>query len=81
MVPMPADIYPSRSVASVSGMSGTAAGIGTIGATYLIGRVADATSFAPVLIAASLVPLAAVVAVLVLVRNNHATERGIVNRI
>jgi ACS family hexuronate transporter-like MFS transporter len=78
---LPADIYPSRSVASVSGMSGTAAGIGTIGATYLIGRVADAASFAPVLVAASLVPLTAVVAVLVLVRNNHATERGIVNRI
>ena len=29
---LPADLYQSRAVASVSGMSGTAAGIGTIGA-------------------------------------------------
>jgi ACS family hexuronate transporter-like MFS transporter len=62
-------------------MSGTGAGIGTIIATYLIGRVADATSFEPVLITASIVPLIAVVAVLALVRNTKATEQGFVNRI
>ena len=78
---LPADVYPTHSVATVSGMSGTGAGFGTIIATYLIGRVADASSFEPVLIAASLVPLLAVVAVVTLVRNNSATERGIVNPI
>lgn len=78
---LPADIYPTGSVASVSGMSGTAAAVGTITATYLIGWVSDRYSFRPILIAASLVPLLAVVAALTLVRNNHATERGIVNRI
>ena len=44
---LPADLYQSRAVASVSGMSGTAAGLGTIGATYLIGIVADRFSFTP----------------------------------
>lgn len=78
---LPADVYPTQSVASVSGMSGTGAGVGTIMATYLTGRVADAHSFAPVLIGASLVPLAAMAAVVLLVRNTAATEKGIVNRI
>jgi ACS family hexuronate transporter-like MFS transporter len=78
---LPADVFPTHSVASVSGMSGTGAGLGTIAATYMIGRVADAQSFEPVLIAASLVPLGAMAAALLLVRNNRATEQGIVNRI
>lgn len=78
---LPADIYPTGSVASVSGMGGTGAGIGTIAATYATGVVADRYSFQPILIAASIIPLLAMVAVLVLVRNNRATEEGIVNRI
>ena len=68
MLALPADIFPSRSVASVSGMSGTGAGIGTIISTYLIGAVTDRYSFEPVLIGASLIPLAAMVLVLVLLR-------------
>jgi MFS transporter, ACS family, hexuronate transporter len=78
---LPADIYPTGSVASVSGLSGTGAGIGTILATYATGVVADRYSFEPILIAASLIPLAATVAVVTLVRNNRATDEGIVNRI
>jgi ACS family hexuronate transporter-like MFS transporter len=78
---LPADVYPSHSVASVSGLSGTGAGIGTIAATYMIGRVADTSSFEPVLFVASLAPILAAVAVLTLVRNNRATEAGIVQRI
>ncbi len=73
---LPADVYPTASVASVSGLSGTGAGIGTITATLLIGRISDTISFAPILIGASIVPLFAVVAVLALVRNtaNRAAE-------
>jgi ACS family hexuronate transporter-like MFS transporter len=78
---LPADLYPTRSVASVSGLSGTAAGIGTIAASYTTGIVADRYSFEPILIGASLVPLLAMLAVLVLVRNNDATRRGIVSEI
>jgi hypothetical protein len=62
-------------------MSGTGAGIGTITATYLTGWVSDRYSFEPILIAASLIPLLAVVAALTLVRNNRATQEGIVNPI
>ncbi|MBP1637147.1 MAG: exuT 1, partial [Acidobacteria bacterium] len=61
---LPADLYPTKSVASVSGMGGTGAGIGTIAATYLTGVVADHYSFAPILVVASLVPLVAALFVL-----------------
>jgi ACS family hexuronate transporter-like MFS transporter len=72
---LPADIYPVRSVGSVAGLGGTAAGIGTIAATYLTGYVADRYSFEPLLIGASLIPLVGMAAVLVLVRA-PASSRG-----
>jgi len=75
---LPADIYPSDSVASVSGLSGTGAGVGTVLATYLTGMVADRYSFRPVLIVASAIPIVAAAAILILVRNNSATRRGLV---
>ena len=78
---LPADLYPTGSVASVSGLSGTGAGIGTIGATFLTGVVADHYSFAPILVAASLIPLCAAALVLGLVRNGAAMERGVLRRI
>lgn len=78
---LPADVYPSGSVASVSGLSGTGAGIGTIAATYLTGAIADAISFKPILLGASIVPLFAIVAVLTLVRNSSATRTGLVKPI
>jgi ACS family hexuronate transporter-like MFS transporter len=81
MLNLPADIYPTGSVASVSGMGGTGAGIGTIAATYATGIVSDRYSFEPILIAASIIPVIAMIAVLSLVRNNRAAEQGLVNRI
>src|SRR5262249_49491859 len=72
---LPADIYPSDSVASVSGLSGTGAGVGTVLATYLTGIVADRYSFRPVLIVASAIPIVAAAAVLILVRNNSPPRR------
>lgn len=70
---LPADLYPTRSVATVSGMSGTGAGIGTILATYLTGVVADRYSFRPVLLVASIVPLFAGLALWCLVREKEAS--------
>jgi ACS family hexuronate transporter-like MFS transporter len=78
---LPADLFPSGSVASVSGLGGTGAGLGTIAAIYLTGWVSDRYSFEPILFGASIIPLVAMVAVLVLVRNNAATARGLVNPI
>ena len=69
---LPADIYRRDSVATVSGMSGAAAGVGTIAATYLTGAVADRYSFEPILIGASLVPLLAVAVLVTLVRNTRS---------
>lgn len=65
----PSDLYPSRSVATVSGMSGTGAGLGTILSTYLIGYVADHYSFEPIFITASLIPLVGMILVLILIRD------------
>jgi ACS family hexuronate transporter-like MFS transporter len=72
---LPADLYPSASVASVSGLSGTGAGIGTIISTFLIGWIADKYSFEPILIGASLVPLVATALVFLLVRERSGYRR------
>jgi ACS family hexuronate transporter-like MFS transporter len=68
---MPSDLYPTGSVATVSGMSGTGAGIGTIISTFLVGRISTHYSFGPILAGASMVPLVAAVLVLVLVRKEQ----------
>jgi ACS family hexuronate transporter-like MFS transporter len=73
----PADLYQHRAVATVSGLSGTGAGIGTIASTFLIGVVAGRLSFTPILVVASLVPLAAAVLVILLVRNTAESGRGV----
>lgn len=78
---LPADIFPTTSVASVSGMGGTGAGIGTILAIYATGWVADHYSFEPILLGASLLPLVALAALLLLVRNTSATQAGVVREI
>jgi ACS family hexuronate transporter-like MFS transporter len=71
---LPSDLYPSVSVATVSGMSGTGAGLGTIVSTYLIGYISDRYSFEPILIAASLVPLAGMLLVLFLIRESRMSR-------
>ena len=78
---LPADLYKTGNVASVSGLSGTGAGIGTIAATYLTGIVSDKYSFEPILIVASLIPLLATAVVVIFIRNGKATSEGIINPI
>ena len=84
---LPSDLYHSESVATVSGLSGTGAGIGTIIAFKLIGyfsdvRQAQAThAFDPIVIAAGLVPFLGMMLVLMLVRNTAQTGEGWVRRI
>jgi MFS transporter, ACS family, hexuronate transporter len=73
---LPSDLFPSTSVASVSGMSGTGAGIGTIISTWLIGYVSDHYSFNPILIAASSIPLVASFVVLWLLRKGKPCDRS-----
>jgi len=84
---LPSDLFGSESVASVSGLSGTGAGIGTIVAFKLIGHYSDARqatgthSFDPIVMLAGLVPLVGMILVLVLLRNTEATDEGLVHRI
>jgi ACS family hexuronate transporter-like MFS transporter len=84
---LPSDLFESGSVASVSGVSGTAAGIGTIIAFQLIGRYSDlrqATAthvFDPIMVIAGLIPFCGMLLVLLLVRNNWATKQGLVREI
>ena len=83
---LPADLYNSGSVASVRGLSGTAAGIGTIIAFKLIGyfsdmrRTAGAHSFDATVVVAGVIPFIGMILVLLFVRNTQATERGLVRR-
>ncbi|HEY1676945.1 MAG TPA: MFS transporter [Candidatus Sulfotelmatobacter sp.] len=84
---LPSDLFESRSVASVSGLGGTATGIGTIVAFKLVGYLSDSRqaagthSFDPIIIAASIVPFVGMILTLLLLCNNDATERGLVRRI
>jgi MFS transporter, ACS family, hexuronate transporter len=84
---LPTDLFTNEAVASVSGMSGTGAGLGTILAFFLIGHYSDAHqaaathSFDPIVIAAGLIPFVGMILVLLLVRNTRATDQGLVRRI
>jgi MFS transporter, ACS family, hexuronate transporter len=69
---LPSDLYRSDSVATVSGMSGTGAGLGTILSTFLIGYVSDHYSFEPILITASFVPFVGMILVLLLIRQKDS---------
>ena len=69
---LPSDLYRSQSVATVSGMSGTGAGLGTIISTFLIGYVSDHYSFEPILITASFIPFVGMILVLLLIRPARA---------
>jgi MFS transporter, ACS family, hexuronate transporter len=84
---LPSDLFESASVASVSGLGGTGAGIGTIIAFQLIGHYSDlrqgmAThAFDPIVIVAGLIPFVGMILVLLLVRNTKATREGYVRPI
>lgn len=84
---LPSDLFHQGSVATVSGMSGTGSGIGTIIAFYLIGHFSDSRqatlthAFDPIVVVASIIPFAGMLLVLLLVRNNKATLQGLVREI
>jgi ACS family hexuronate transporter-like MFS transporter len=84
---LPSDLFFPESVASVSGLSGTGAAIGTIIVFELAGHLSDARVatgthlFDPLMILAGLIPFFGMILVLLLVRNTNATERGLVRKI
>src|SRR5258708_16758077 len=84
---LPTDLYRSDSVASVSGLSGTGAGIGTIIAFELIGHFSDARqaatthSFDPIVIVAGLFPFFGRILVFFFVCNKPPPGQGVGRRI
>jgi ACS family hexuronate transporter-like MFS transporter len=84
---LPSDLFTSESVATVSGMSGTGAAIGTIIVFELAGHLSDARVatgthlFDPLMILAGVIPFTGMILVLLLVRNTRATEQGLVRKI
>jgi MFS transporter, ACS family, hexuronate transporter len=84
---LPSDLFEQHSVASVSGMGGSAASLGTIVAFFLVGRLTDARFatgthvFDPIMVIAGLIPFIGMLLVLILVRNTSATAKGLVARL
>jgi len=84
---LPSDIYKSDAVATVSGLSGTSSGIGTIIAMKAVGYLSDARAaksghvFDPIVIASGIIPVIGMVLVLLLIRNTRATQEGLVRPI
>ena len=84
---LPSDPYKNESVATGSGLSGTAAAFGTIIVFELAGHLSDARIasgthlFDPLMVVAGLIPFVGMILVLVLVRNTKATDQGLVRRI
>ena len=77
----PADLFADSAVASMSGLGGAFAGLGTILSTYAVGYLADHYGFRPVVMGASVVPLIAMVLVLLLIRNTRHSGQGIILKI
>jgi MFS transporter, ACS family, hexuronate transporter len=81
---LPSDVYNRNAVATVSGLSGTGSGIGTIIAMKAVGYLSDARIsdkghvFDPIVIASGIIPVIGMVLVLLLVRNTRATREGLV---
>jgi len=84
---LPADLYDSESVATVSGLGGSGSGIGTIIAFLLVGHYSDLRQgmtthvFDPIVVVAGLIPFLGMILVLLLVRNTKATSQGLVHKL
>jgi ACS family hexuronate transporter-like MFS transporter len=84
---LPFDLNKNESVATVSGLSGTGAALGTIIVFELAGHLSDARIatgthlFDPLMVIAGLIPFAGMILVLLLVRNTKRRIKGLVRRI
>src|SRR5271154_2246150 len=72
---LPSDLFPEDSVATVTGLSGLAAGLGGAAFTYVVGLTVDRYSYGPAFLAAGLLPLAATACLFLLVRPESSPQR------
>jgi ACS family hexuronate transporter-like MFS transporter len=71
---LPSDLFPQDVVATVTGLSGLAAGlVGTV-FTFVVGILVDRFSYGPAFLVAGLLPLLATVCMIALVRAPHSTS-------
>jgi len=69
---LPSDLLPQDVVATVTGLSGLAAGLVSTAFTFAVGILVDRFSYKPVFLVAGLMPLLATACLLLLVRApNH----------
>ncbi len=64
---LPSDLFPHDVVATVTGLSGLAAGLAGAGFTYAVGVLVDRFSYRPAFLAAGLLPVVATIFLLLLV--------------
>jgi MFS transporter, ACS family, hexuronate transporter len=65
---LPSDLFPQDVVATVTGLSGFAAGLASVGFTYAIGITVDRFSYGPAFVTAALLPLAATACLMIFLR-------------
>jgi ACS family hexuronate transporter-like MFS transporter len=68
----PSDLLPQDVVATVTGLSGLAAGLVGAGFTFSVGMIVDRFSYRPVFLIAGIMPVFATVSVLFLIRRPYA---------
>ena len=71
---LPSDLFPHEVVATVTGLSGLAAGIVGSVFTFCVGVLVDRFSYAPAFLVAGLLPLFATACLIFLVRDPHRLE-------
>jgi ACS family hexuronate transporter-like MFS transporter len=65
---LPSDLFPQDVVATVTGLSGFAAGLASVAFTFGVGISVDRFSYRPAFLAAGLLPVLATVCVFLLIR-------------
>jgi MFS transporter, ACS family, hexuronate transporter len=73
---LPSDLFPQDVVATVTGLSGLAAGLAGVVFTLAVGALVDRFSYAPAFLAAGLLPVFATLGVLLLIRSPSAIARN-----
>jgi MFS transporter, ACS family, hexuronate transporter len=69
---LPSDLFPQDIVATVTGLSGLAAGIAGVGFTFIVGITVDRFSYGPAFLVAGLLPLVATACLFLLIRTPDA---------
>lgn len=74
---LPSDLFPPQIVASVTGLSGLAAGLVSTGFTMLVGTLVDRFSYFPAFVLAATAPILATIAVVFLIPRTPTSSTGI----